>query len=140
MPVIAEVDNGKEQFPTLLIRGILPSLIRLVAALIIQLWINEEAEPASWEMLATVALTLEFFEEPRVKNTAGNLIKPDFMIRGIDPSSLGGHPLTKTVREKINIAAIDSKNSSNSEKKYGTDEMSKDDYITELLILGKPLK
>lgn len=121
------VDNGKELLVTSIIREILPQIVFLVSATILQLWIIDGTNPPSWDNLASIALGLFYSEELSLKHDKF-MLKPDFLITG--ESLLG-----PTFRL---IATIDAKNSSNTEKVY-KENMTKDTYISQLMQHGDPL-
>jgi hypothetical protein len=108
-----------------------------VAFTILQLWVNADTDPESWEDITAIVFSLTYAEEPTQKSPTGKISKPDFSIKGINSDSLDSHSLATDIhRSGFNIATIDSKNSSNSQKMYEPDDKSKDDYISDLINNG----
>lgn len=139
-----DVDEGLENPFTELIRGILHTIVPLVAITILQQWLLY-GNPPSWEEMASYALCLDFKEKMKFPSFGNPVFKvePDFTIRGLDPSVVPQRPLQnrRGINPKIFIATLDSKNTSQSRKTYpdGAEHISKDDYITRILQSGGAL-
>jgi hypothetical protein len=82
-------NNGGKVAPyTSLLRQFLHSIVALVSVNILQIWADKVGDdlPAN---VASLALSLDFDEEPILKDPNNKSSKPDFVIRGGDPDGWG---------------------------------------------------
>jgi hypothetical protein len=136
---VDQPDGGHEEPYAVLCEEIFKTIIALVGMMILQLWTTGGEDPPSWEHILNLTLNLNCGKDDKKKNDQGHFYKPDLSIRGLNPNALGDEVLSQRTRTRILIATVDAKNTSNARKRYQKEGLTKDEYISQLILNHEPL-